>query len=366
MLSALVLAGNPNHQWVRELYHTQRLQNGLSDDWSGPVMKVVIPMAGLGTRMRPHTYSRPKPLVNVAGQPMLKHLIDSLAPLGADEYIFIVGHLGDQIEAFITQHYSFAAHFVVQEELIGQAHAIYLAREHLEGPAVILFSDTLFEADLTTIGTNTGDGLIFVKEVEDPRRFGVVVTNPEGGITRFIEKPDSMENRNAVIGLYYVADSQALIRAIETQMARRQMTKGEFFLADALQVMIEDGADFRTQGVDVWLDCGKPETVLETNRYLLAHGYDNSASASRSGVTIIPPVYIHPQAVVENAVIGPYAAIAAGCQVRSSIIRDSIVDEGASISQIVLSDSLIGQGARVAGRHFTLNVGDMSIVDFNY
>ncbi len=226
-------------------------------------MKVVIPMAGLGTRMRPHTFSRPKPLINVAGQPMLKYLIDAFEGLDVDEYIFIVGYLGEQIEAFIRKNYDFKARFVVQEELIGQAHAIYLARDYLEGPSMVLFADTLFETDLSVIKTTGADAIAFVKEVEDPRRFGVVSLDGDGCVTRFVEKPDSMDNKNVVIGLYYIRDSEAMIRAIEIQMQRNQMTKGEFFLADAFQVMIEQGAVFRTQNVDVWLDCGKPETVLE-------------------------------------------------------------------------------------------------------
>ena len=327
-------------------------------------MKVVIPMAGYGKRLRPHTYSRPKPLINIAGQPMLKHLLDTLSRLDIEEYIFIIGYLGDQIEAYVTENYDFKAVFVVQEELIGQAHAIYLAREHLDGPLIVLFADTLFETDLSVIETTQADGVAFVKEVEDPRRFGVVELDAEGRITRFIEKPDSVENKQVVIGLYYIRDSERMLHAIETLMARRQMTKGEFYLADAFQIMIEEGADFRTQKVDIWLDCGKPETVLETNRYLLEHGLDNSAEASREGVVIVPPVYIHPAARIEHAVIGPYAVISADCEVGHSVIRDSIVDVGAKVYHTLLDRSLIGQHVQVTGRYRTLNVGDTCLIDF--
>ncbi len=327
-------------------------------------MKVVIPMAGYGKRLRPHTFARPKPLINVAGSPMIKHLLDSLEGLDIDEYIFIVGYLGDQIQEYITSNFGFKATFVTQDELIGQAHAIYLAREHLDGPAIILFADTLFRADLTPIREARNDAVIFVKEVDDPRRFGVVVVNDEGRITNFIEKPDSTDNKNAVIGLYYIKDSARLIRAIETQMARKQMTKGEFYLADAFQIMIEDGADFRPAPVDVWLDCGKPETVRATSRWLLEHGFDNSAQVQRDSITIIPPVYIHPDARVEHAIIGPYATISAGCHVSFSIIRDSILDVGAQVVNSLLDDSLIGRDARVIGRYNKLNVGDSSTLDF--
>jgi glucose-1-phosphate thymidylyltransferase len=327
-------------------------------------MKVIIPMAGLGARMRPHTFSRPKPLINVAGQPFLKHLIDKLETLDPDEYIFIVGYLGDQIERYIREHYDFKAHFVVQEELVGQSHAIYLAREHLDGPAIVMFADTLFEADLSVASTTDADAIAFVKQVDDPRRFGVIELDSAGRVTRFIEKPESTDNKNVVIGLYYVQDSRWMIRAIETQMAQKAMTKGEFYLTDTFQIMVNEGAVFRTQGVSVWLDIGKPETTLETNRYLLEHGFDNSAQVKQEGVTIIPPVNIHPDARFEHAVIGPHAVIGAGCRIRYSIIKDSIVDDGAQIDRMILDNSLIGRSAQVKGRYFTLNVGETSTVDF--
>ncbi len=328
-------------------------------------MKAVIPMAGYGKRLRPHTFSRPKPLINVAGQPMLKYLIDALeAELDIDEYIFIVGYLGDQIKDWIRENYDFKATYVVQDELIGQADAIYRAREHIEGPTIILFSDTLFETDLDAVNRTDADAIIYAREVEDPRRFGVVELNDEGRITRFIEKPDTTENKNAVIGLYYVREGEDLIAAIEEQMARNQMTKGEFYLADAFQIMIENGADFRSEPVDVWLDCGKPETVLETNRYLLENGYDNSASVQIKGVTVIAPSNVHPSATLENAIIGPYATIGKGCEVRNSIIQDSVVDDGATVQHMLLNESLIGRDAHVVGRHHTLNVGDSSTIDF--
>jgi glucose-1-phosphate thymidylyltransferase len=328
-------------------------------------MKVIIPMAGHGKRLRPHTYSRPKPLLNVAGQPILKHLLDSLAGLEIEEYIFVVGHLGEQIEEYIAKNYAVKATFVVQEELIGQAHAIYLAREHLGGPVIVLFSDTLFEADLSVITTTDADAIAFVKEVEDPRRFGVVEIDDEGRVTRFIEKPDSLDNKQAVVGLYYLRDSEHMLRAIETQMEQNQMTKGEFYLADTFQIMVDEGAIFRIQEVDVWLDCGKPETMLETNRFLLERKFDNSSEFTSESVAIIPPVYIDPSARVENAVIGPYAVISAGCHIRDSIIRDSIIDTGAEVVRSLLDRSLIGCNVRVSGQYGNMNIGDDTSVSFS-
>ena len=326
-------------------------------------MKVVIPMAGYGSRLRPHTYSRPKPLINVAGEPMLKHLIDTVEPLNADEYIFIVGYLGDQLETFIREEYDFKATFVVQEELSGQSPAIYLAKEHLEGEVVILFSDTLFETDIDAIRTTNADGIAYVKEVEDPRRFGVVKMDETGNITQFVEKPDSMENKQAVIGLYYIRDAAALLDAIKSQLEQEAMTKGEYYIADAFQIMIDRGAKFTTQEVTVWLDTGKPDTVLETNRYLLDNGHDNSADVQGDTVTIIPPVNIHSSAKVDHAIIGPHTTISADCEISYSIIHNSIVDREAVVKNAILDESLIGQRARVTGRYQILNVGDTSSVD---
>jgi len=327
-------------------------------------MKVIIPMAGFGKRLRPHTFSRPKPLINVAGEPMLKHVLDSLDGVKVDEYIFIVGYLGDQIEQYVRENYQVKATFVEQKEMIGQAHAIYLTREHLNGPVIVLFADTLFEADLGIINTTGADAVAFVRQVEDPRRFGVVELGPDGRVTRFIEKPSSMENRNVVIGLYYIRDSAHMLRAIEQQMARKTMTKDEYFIADAFQIMVDEGAVFHTQPVTNWLDCGTPGTVLETNRYLLDHGHDNSAQIELSGVMIVPPVNIHPTAQIVNSVIGPHTTVAAGCHIEHSIIRDSIIDSGAEVVSSLLGQSLIGRDAIVAGRYRILNVGDESSVGF--
>lgn len=323
-------------------------------------MQIIIPMAGYGKRLRPHTFSRPKPMINVAGEPMLKYIFDSLKGSRIDEYIFIVGYLGEQIEDYVRANYNVKATFVVQEEMIGQSHAIYLARQHLKGPAFVLFADTLFEADLSVINTTDADAIAFVKEVDDPRRFGVVELDSQGRVTRFVEKPTGLDNKQVVIGLYYIRDSAAMLKAIETQMAENRMTKDEFFIADAFEIMVKSGAVFRTQPVNVWLDCGKPESILQTNRYLLEHGRDTSASFHEPGVAIIPPVYIHPTARIERSVIGPHAAISANCHISDSLIRDSIIDTGAEVRGTSLDQSLIGQAARVTGHQQRLNIGDES------
>ncbi len=326
-------------------------------------MKLIVPMAGYGKRLRPHTFSRPKPLINVAGEPMLKFVLDSLKGVKIDEYVFIVGYLGEQIEAYIRGNYRIKASFVEQKDMIGQSHAVYLARAHLSGPAILLFADTLFETDLSVVNKTDADAIAFVKEVDDPRRFGVVEVDKSGKVTRFIEKPTGMDNKNVVIGLYYIRDSSQMLQAIEKQLAdETRKLKGEFFIADAFQTMVEDGALFRTQPVTTWLDCGKPETVLETNRYLLDHGRDTSGQVSGVGVTVVPPVNVHPTARITNSVIGPYATIAAGCRIEQSIIRDSVIEAQADVVNSLLDQSLIGREAHIAGRFRALNVGDESSV----
>ncbi len=330
-------------------------------------MKVIIPLAGFGTRLRPHTYTKPKPLINVAGKPVLGHLLDKLKGLDVSEYIFIVGYLGDQVEDYVNAEYHLPARFVEQNELLGQAHAIWLAREYIDSePIFILFVDTLFEADLTTLNAPGADAVVFVKEVQDPRPFGVVTLDQSRQyITGFVEKPKSLENRLAVIGLYYFKNGKMLIDSIQDLMDRKIMTKNEYFLADAMDLMVQSGCKIRTESVSVWLDCGRPETVLETNRYLLSHSRDNSADyQSHADVVIIPPVNIHPSAQISQSVIGPNVTIAADCTISGCLLRDTIVDEGATCQNMLLEQSLIGRNARLESRYRTVNVGDSSAVGF--
>ncbi|MBN1217642.1 MAG: NTP transferase domain-containing protein [Anaerolineae bacterium] len=327
-------------------------------------MNVIIPLAGFGTRLRPHTYTRPKPLINVAGRPVLGHILDKLVDLKVEEIVFIVGYLGDQVKSFVDECYDFKTHYVEQKELLGQAHAIYLAKDLLEGPTVILFVDTLFEANLKRLQNEPSDGVIYVKEVPDPRRFGVTLVNEAGQITRLIEKPNSMKDNLAVIGLYYVKDIQRLIGAIKTLMDKNIQTKGEFYLADALQLMIDDGAVLKPEPVNVWLDCGKPETVLETNRYLLKHNMDNSNQVASINSIILPPVHIDPSVKIKNSIIGPYVTVAANCEIEDSIIRDSIVDEETYVKDAMLEESLIGRKVDLIGRFRKLNLGDSAQISF--
>lgn len=330
-------------------------------------LKIVIPMAGLGTRLRPQTWSKPKQLVGVAGKTVLDHVLDTLSTLPDPddiELVNIVGYLGEQIEAHIQNHYPhLTSHYVVQQDPRGQSHAIYLARQYLSGPMLVIFADTLIETDLSFLADEPADAVAWVKTVPDPRRFGVTEVGEDGWVTRLVEKPQSMENNLAVVGFYYFNDAEDLISAIEKQMQRDTQIKGEYYLADAVNIMLERGLKMKTKEVSVWLDAGTPESLLETNRYLLENGLNNnSEAAKRSGLVVIPPVFIHPSAVVQASIIGPHTSLGAGCQVLSSIIRDSILEDGAQVTDVILESSLVGRKALIRRRAGIINAGDQSIV----
>ena len=330
-------------------------------------IKIVIPMAGLGTRLRPHTWSKPKQLVSVAGKAALDHVLDSLATLPDiqnAELINIVGYLGDQIECYIKENYpQMKARFVVQEDPRGQSHAIQLARQYLHGPMLIVFADTLIETDLSFLANKPAKAIAWVKPVPDPRRFGVAEVDQNGWVRRLIEKPDEMSNNLAVVGFYYFEEADDLLSAIDEQMRRGLQLKGEYFLADAINIMLERGLKMRTRQVDIWLDTGTPETLLETNRYLLEHGIDNSADVSlRQGVVVIPPVFVHPSAEVHNSILGPYVSLGAGCKVDNSIIRDSILEDEAQATGVILENSLVGRRAQLSRRAGMINAGDNTSV----
>lgn len=330
-------------------------------------MKIVIPMAGYGTRLRPHTWSRPKQLISMAGKPVLAHLLDTFKTLPDPtnvEYIFIIGYLGEQIRAYTDAFFpELQITYVTQEDMRGQSHAIALAREHLEGPMLMVFADTLVETNLSFLANETAGGVAWVKPVPDPRRFGVAVVNSDGRVTRLVEKPKEMDNNLAVVGFYYFQNSLELLSAIDEQMRNNIHLKGEYFLADAINIMIDRGLVMRTHLVDLWLDAGTPQDVLGTNRYLLDHGRANDLQVSiPKGVTVIPPVFIHPGAKVQDSVIGPYASISDGCVIQSSLIRNSILEQGAQVAHIVLDGSLIGCEARIIGHACALIAGDNTVI----
>lgn len=325
-------------------------------------MKVIVPVAGKGTRLRPHTHTKPKSLVRVAGKPILGHLIDRLRPLPMDELILIIDPdeaKETSIRQFLDTTAPAPVRYVRQTELKGPAHAIFLAREYIDQDVLIVFNDTLFDADLGQIERHRGDGLIWVREVEDPRRFGLVELQANR-IVRLVEKPEVPPSNLAMIGMYYLKDGPGLMARIARVMQEGHTVKGEFYLPDPLQLMIDEGYRLEAAPVQGWYDCGTIEALLDTNRVLLANGHQRLAATDDS--VIIPPVCIEDGAHIRRSVIGPYVSIAAGATVEQSIIHDSIINEGATVQEALLQRSLIGEHALVKGGYKRLNVGDSSAV----
>ena len=336
-------------------------------------MKIVIPMAGWGTRMRPQTWSKPKPLVSVAGKTSLEHLLDMFKTLPDPEnteYVFILGpYLGEmQIPPFIKENYPhLKAHFVVQHEMKGQSHALSLAREYLQGPMIMCFSDTLMETDFSFLSKEEADGVAWVMPVEDPRRFGVAEEGADGWVKRFIEKPQSMDNNLVVVGCYYFKNAGQVLAAIDLQMERGVMLKNEYFMTDAISIMIEGGAKVRTNKISTWLDTGTIEATLDTNKVLLEKAPRIQVNKyTGTQVKVIEPSSIHPSAEISNSTIGPYASIGADCRIENSQIAESILEAGCEIKDAALSRSLIGRQAAVKGRGdghiMQLNISDTSSI----
>lgn len=318
-------------------------------------MKAIIPVAGIGIRLRPHTHTRPKALLDVAGKPILAHILDELVALGIDEVVLVVGHLGERIEAFARARYGrLRLHFVAQDEPLGNGHAVYVAREHLDGaPALIIFGDTIIKGDLTQ-ALQSPKSLAGVKEVEDPRRLGVVELDADGNIRRIIEKPQVPPTKLAVIGGYLIRNSKVLRAALERQVAENRQARGEFWLADALQLMIDAGEKMGIFQVEHWYDCGTVEALLHANWELLRLNPPEIRVLQTAKV--LQPSYIDPAAEIENSVIGPYASIAEGARIMNSEIRDSIVGPNATVQDSTLERSLVGENAVVKGRSGRINV----------
>lgn len=325
-------------------------------------MKAIIPVAGMGKRLRPHTYTHPKVLIRVAGKPILGHILDSLRELNIDELILIVGWLGKKVEEWVSSHYKTPTHFIHQEERLGLGHAIYLAREKVAGDSAwIIYGDTIFEGGISKGVDPTADGCIGVKEVEDPRRFGVVELDSGGKVTRLVEKPKQPKSNLSIVGLNLIKNTPLLFGCLRSLIEGNIKRGGEYQLTDAFQLMVDRGGRLTTFPVEGWLDCGKPETLLETNRHLLE---GTQAEIDIPGSAILPPVWLAPTAVIENSVVGPYVSVADQAVIRNCLVMDTIVNENAVVENILLRGCLIGANAVVRGEFHKLNVGDFSQVDF--
>jgi glucose-1-phosphate thymidylyltransferase len=323
-------------------------------------MKAIIPVAGVGSRLRPHTYTVPKVLLNVAGKPIIGHILDKIIEAGFDEATIIIGYLGEMIKDYVLKNYKIKVDFVEQEERLGLGHAIYISRYTFShDPILIILGDTIFDVDLKSMVEND-QTQIGVKRVDDPRRFGVAETT-NGYIAHLVEKPEEPKNNLAIVGLYYITRPQLLVDCLKVMIKDNTRTKGEFQLTDALQMMIEHGEKMKTFPVDGWFDCGKPETLLSTNRYLLER---QPVPKPIKDVVIHSPAFISPQAMVSHAIIGPSTTIAEGATVANAIIRNSIVSEGATVENALIEDSIIGNNAVVRGNYKRINIGDSSELEF--
>ncbi len=321
-----------------------------------------MPVAGAGTRLRPHTHTKPKALLLVAGKPILAHILDQLRPASPERVILVVspGMHGDRIREYAASRTDFKIECVVQTEPLGLGHAVAQAKDASgKSPLLIILGDTIVQAqvgDLVQGGSRVG-----VREVEDPRRFGVALVR-DGKIVQLVEKPDHPVSKLALVGLYYIANGPLLFECLETLMREGRLTRGEVQLTDALALLSERGEELRPFPVEGWYDCGDTETLLETNRALL----DLLASpVRREGVVVLPPVALDPTAEVTAAVIGPHVTIGPKAQVRQAVVRNTIVNEGAIVKDILLDGSVVGENAVVRGSYQRLNVGDSSEVEYS-
>lgn len=325
-------------------------------------MRAVIPAAGFGTRLKPHTYSLPKVLLNVGSKPILGHIIDKLLQENISKATLVIGYLGEKIIDYVKKHYpELQADFVEQKEMLGLGHAIYLTTPTFDDDEIfIILGDTIFDVQLQDVFKQKRTSL-GVKEVEDPSRFGVAVCE-NGRIVKLVEKPKELISKLALVGLYYVRNSKLLHDCLQELIQKNIRTKNEYQLTDAFQLMIEKGEAITTFPVEGWYDCGKPETLLSTNKYLLLKSGTNRIP---EGVVINHPVYISDKATVKNSVIGPFTTIASNAVVSNSIIVNSIISPGANVDKVLLESSIIGSDAVIKGNYNRLNTGDSSEIEYH-
>jgi glucose-1-phosphate thymidylyltransferase len=325
-------------------------------------MKVIIPLAGKGTRLRPHTHLTPKPMLKVAGKPVISYLLDDLKSLGGiEQIVYITGHLKEKVEEFARKNYDFPAVFVEQTVQNGTATAVDLARPYVDQPVLIIFVDTIFDADLSLVQNTDADGIIWVKEVEDYQRFGVVVTDANGFMTKIVEKPSTPISKRANIGLYYIKNWQLLYEGISHVM-KQPANKGEYYLTDAFQYMIDKGARIKVVDVEGWYDAGKLDTLLDTNRAMLDRGRSKRPATVPKGSKIIDPVYIEEGVTLTDATVGPNVSLHAGAVIERSTLTDTIVGAKSAITDCVLSGSLIGEEVVLEGVRGQVTIGDQSEV----
>jgi len=329
-------------------------------------MKVIIPVAGIGSKLRPHTHTQPKALVPVAGKPILSHIVDTLIDAGLKEFIFIVGYLGDKIEDYLKAHYpDIKTTFILQEPREGTAHAVWLARESIgqNEELIIALGDTIFDVQLKEVIAATESSL-GVKKVDDPRNFGVAELDEKGYIKSLTEKPPIPKSNLALVGLYKIVESAKLMNSIEHLLTKNLRTQGEYHLTDAIMHLISLGAKIRTFPVENWYDCGNKESLLETNAVLLKKYFAKKPENKFENTIIIPPVSIADSCKISNSIIGPNVSIGDHTILNYSIVKDAIIGSYSEIKNTVMHHSVIGSDASLRGLSQSLNLGDSTEIDF--
>ncbi|NQT34791.1 NTP transferase domain-containing protein [bacterium] len=318
-------------------------------------MKVIIPAAGIGSRLRPHTYTVPKVLLPVAGKPIIGHILDQVISWGGKRITIIIGYLGDLVETYVNENYDIDVEFRVQKEALGLGHAVLTGLNDDDGELLVILGDTIVDTDLLPV-IEKGITSIGVKSIPDPRKKGVVVVK-NGKVTKLIEKPANPPSNLAIVGVYYIRDGSLLGKAIREIMDHGVTVKGEFQITDALQQLIDWGEPFETFPVEGWYDCGRPETLLETNRYLFDNKEVHSGDYRLEQSILIEPVVIGSRSVIERSIIGPYVSVGSGVTIRDSIVRNSIISDDVSLDKGLLEDTIIGKRVEVSGEFRMLNLG---------
>lgn len=330
-------------------------------------MIAIIPVAGAGKNLRPLTYTQPKPLIPVAGKPIISFIIDDLYDAGVKDFVFIIGYLGEKIKNYITENYpKLNTTFINQENRLGSAHAIHLAKDVVDKDEdlVIFFGDTILNFDLKKV-LKSPHNSIGVKKVSDPRSFGVVSIGPDGNVSNLVEKPNIPLSNLALVGFYKIKDTRLLFESIQNNLQSGVKSEGEFQLTDALMEMVSRGAEIKAEMVDNWFDCGRKEILLETNALMLEKDdFQTKEIPNLNNSIIIPPVHIGEGCVINDSIIGPNVTIGDNSKISSSIIKNSILGNFVHINEAVLFKSVIGNDTSITGLRQSLNIGDNTEIDF--
>ena len=333
-------------------------------------MRIIVPMAGMGKRMRPHTLTVPKPLIPIAGKPIVQRLVEDIAKVCSskvEEIAFVVGRFGKETEnnlIEIAESLGAKGTIHYQDEALGTAHAILCAKSALKGKVIVAFADTLFKADFTLDENN--DGTIWVQKIDNPKAFGVVKVNEKNIITDFVEKPQTFVSDLAIIGIYYFKDGEYLNRELQFLLDNNLMEKGEYQLTNALENMKQKGTQFVPGKISEWLDCGNKDATVYTNQRILEFNKNTnlvSSSAKLNNSSIIPPCFLGENVVLENAIIGPHVSIGKNSIVKNSTIKNSIIQNNTQINDSEICNSMIGNYVQYKGKSDDLSIGDYTTIN---